>query len=135
MSACKTNAIRYIEENKGKNLPDPNDCGSSVDLTLKVIGGKWKAPILWHLLQSDKPLRFSELFKNIPDITQRMLTRQLREMEQHGIIYRDVYPVVPPRVEYGITDLGYTLLPVLDAMCKWGCSQGWSERQEGEKTY
>ncbi|HEY8191192.1 MAG TPA: helix-turn-helix domain-containing protein [Alphaproteobacteria bacterium] len=93
-------------------------------MTLAVIGGKWKAPILWHLLEADGPMRFAALKRAIPAITQRMLARQLRELESHGIVYRDVYPVVPPRVEYGITKTGKTLVPVLDAMASWADKRG-----------
>lgn len=98
----------------------PPQCDCSIDKTLAVIGGKWKASILWRLTEAKRPVRFAELKRALPDITQRMLTRQLRELEAHGIIYRDVYPVVPPHVEYGITDTGKTLIPILDAMCLWG---------------
>mgnify|MGYP001561346076 CR=1 FL=1 len=97
----------------------PPQCGCSIDRTLEVIGGKWKASILWRLTEAKRPVRFAELKRALPEITQRMLTRQLRELESHGIIYRNVYPVVPPRVEYSMTDTGKTLIPVLDAMHRW----------------
>lgn len=86
--------------------------------TIKVIGGRWKAVILWHLFQGTK--RFSELARGIPDVTPKMLTQQLREMERDGIVTRTIHPQVPPRVDYALTDLGKTLKPVLEAMCKWG---------------
>ena len=86
--------------------------------TLDVIGGRWKVPILWHLLRGT--LRFSELRRALPGVTQKMLTQQLRELERAGVVLRRVYPEVPPKVEYSLTDRGQTLKPVVDAMCKWG---------------
>lgn len=89
-----------------------------VGATLDLIGGKYKALILWHLAKSK--LRFSQLNKLIPGATAKMLTQQLREMESQGLIHREVYPVVPPKVEYSLTDLGKSLMPVLIAMRDWG---------------
>ncbi|MEN9328660.1 MAG: hypothetical protein RI947_1468 [Candidatus Parcubacteria bacterium] len=89
-----------------------------VDTALNVIGGKWKLIILWHLTQST--LRFSELEKRIPGITQKMLAQQLREMEKDQLVHRKVYPVVPPKVEYSITRHGTSLHNVLDELGKWG---------------
>ena len=88
-----------------------------VEATLALIGGKYKALILWRL--SGGTLRFSQLQKHIP-ATARMLTLQLRELEQDGLITRTVYPEVPPRVEYEMTDLGRSLMPILTAMRNWG---------------
>ena len=88
------------------------------EITLNVIGGRWKFVILWHLFQGTK--RFSELLHGIEGITQKMLTQQLREMERDDIVHRKVYPQVPPKVEYSLTSLGQSLKPVLDAMCAWG---------------
>lgn len=120
MYAMKTEKL--VRHGKNKNaLPPPCDC--SIDRTIEVIGGKWKASILWRLTEAKRPVRFAELKRALPEITQRMLTRQLRELESHGIIYRDVYPVVPPRVEYSMTDKGKTLIPVLDAMHQWASSK------------
>ncbi len=90
----------------------------SMELTLALIGGKWKSLILWHL--GDKTLRFSELRKGMPQVTQKMLTQQLRELEEDGLIYRHVYTQVPPRVEYSLTEAGKSILPILGAMCQWG---------------
>jgi DNA-binding HxlR family transcriptional regulator len=95
---------------------DANKC--TLSTTLNVLGGKWKALILWHLI--DKTRRFSELKNLIPNITQKMLTQQLRELEADGLILRRVYAEVPPRVEYSLTDYGRTLVPVLEAMAQWG---------------
>ena len=89
--------------------------------TLDVIGGRWKVLILWQLFQGEK--RFSELFRALEGITQKMLTQQLREMEQDGIVHRQVYAQIPPKVEYSLTPLGESLRPVVDAMCTWGLRQ------------
>ena len=89
-----------------------------VEATLKLIGGKYKSLILWHLI--DRTLRFNELHRLIPSATPKMLTQQLRELENDGLILRTVYPVVPPKVEYSLTDFGKSLIPVLQAMCSWG---------------
>ncbi|GIQ65462.1 hypothetical protein PACILC2_40300 [Paenibacillus cisolokensis] len=89
------------------------------ELTLAVIGGKWKLIILWHLgMEGTK--RFSELKKLIPHISQKMLTNQLRELEEDQLIRRKVYPEVPPRVEYSLAPYGESLMPVLKAMYEWG---------------
>ena len=89
-----------------------------VEATLDLIGGKYKALILWHL--SEKQLRFSELRKVITTATPKMLTQQLRELESQSLIHREVFPVVPPKVEYSLTELGRSLLPILVAMRDWG---------------
>jgi DNA-binding HxlR family transcriptional regulator len=89
------------------------------ELTLAVIGGKWKMLILWHLGKGGTK-RFSELKTLMPGITQRMLVNQLRELEEDLIVHRKVYPVVPPKVEYSLTELGKSLIPILDAMYEWG---------------
>ena len=96
--------------NKTDNCP--------VEATLDLIGGKYKALILWHL--SDGQLRFSELRKVITSATPKMLTQQLRELEAQSLIHREVFPVVPPKVEYSLTELGRSLLPILVAMRDWG---------------
>ena len=89
-----------------------------VEATLDLIGGKYKALILWHL--SEGKLRFSELRKVITTATPKMLTQQLRELESQALIHREVFPVVPPKVEYSLTELGRSLLPILVAMRDWG---------------
>lgn len=96
------------------------DCheGCPVEATLEVIGGKWKGIILYHL--HSETLRFSELRRSMPEITQRMLTKQLRELEEDNLILRKVYPVVPPKVEYSLSEYGQTLAPVIDALRIWG---------------
>ena len=96
------------------------DCnfGCPVEACLEVIGGKWKGVILFHLLGGTK--RFNELMRSMPKVTQRMLTRQLRELEADRIVDRKVYPEVPPRVEYSLTNFGRTLEPTLRMLQKWG---------------
>ena len=89
-----------------------------VETTLKMIGGKYKALILWHLIGST--LRFGELRRFIPQATPKMLTQQLRELERDNLLSREVYPVVPPKVEYSLTDLGKSLQPILGTMYDWG---------------
>ena len=89
------------------------------ELTLSIIGGKWKMLILWHL-GKEGTKRFGELKNLMPGITQRMLVTQLRELEEHLIVHREIYPVVPPKVEYSLTDQGRTLIPILDSMYEWG---------------
>ena len=89
-----------------------------VSATLDLIGGKYKSLILWHLAESK--MRFSQLNKLIPTATAKMLTQQLREMESQKLIHREVFPVVPPKVEYSLTELGRSLMPVLIAMRDWG---------------
>ena len=89
-----------------------------VESTLELIGGKYKALILWHL--SDKTLRFSQLQKEISGATAKMLTQQLRELESKQLVHREVFPIVPPKVEYSLTDLGKSLMPILIAMRDWG---------------
>ena len=89
-----------------------------VESTLELIGGKYKALILWHL--SGKTLRFSQLHKEISGATAKMLTQQLRELESHALVHREVFPVVPPKVVYSLTELGKSLMPILTAMRDWG---------------
>lgn len=90
-----------------------------VELTLLVIGGKWKPIILFHL-GTDGTLRFSQLKKIMPNITQKMLTQQLRELEADGMVHREVYPQVPPKVEYSLTELGASVMPVIHQLSSWG---------------
>jgi len=89
-----------------------------VEATLDVIGGKWKPLILWQL--RGEKLRFSGLQQNMQGISPKMLTKQLRELEEDGLVLREVYPEIPPRVEYSLTEFGKTVLPVLEALCEWG---------------
>ncbi len=98
----------------------PKNCvpGCAVTTTVDLIGGKWKTVVLYHLL--GEPKRFSELQRKLPGVTQRMLTLQLRELEADGLVHREVYPQVPPKVEYSLTILGRTLEPIIRAMLSWG---------------
>ena len=90
-----------------------------IDATLDVIGGKWKPLVIYQL--KDGTLRFSQLLSLVqPKITQRMLTKELRELEKDGLINRKVYAEVPPKVEYSLTEKGRTLMPILDQLCDWG---------------
>ncbi|HEX3078020.1 MAG TPA: helix-turn-helix domain-containing protein [Lachnospiraceae bacterium] len=89
-----------------------------MELTISLLGGKYKAIILWHLI--DRTLRFNELQKLIPSATPKMLTQQLRELESDQLINRTVYPVVPPKTEYSLSEFGKSIIPILDAMCDWG---------------
>ena len=101
---------------KAEKLENHYNC--QVEATMDVIGGKWKVIIIHHLLDGTK--RFSELRRLIPQVTQRMLTSQLRELESDGAVHREVYAQVPPKVEYSLTKLGETLEPVLLVMHDWG---------------
>lgn len=96
-----------------KKLPD-----CPVETTLTLISNKWKVLILRDLLIGTK--RFGELKRSVGNVSQKVLTAQLRQMEESGLLTRTVYPEVPPRVEYTLTELGYSLKPVLDAMWDWG---------------
>ena len=89
-----------------------------VELTLSAIGGKWKILILWNL--RDATLRYSALRRALPKVTHKMLSQQLRELAADGLVHREVYPVVPPKVEYSLTDEGRRLVPVLREMQQWG---------------
>jgi len=99
----------------------PTDCNEyncPVVATLDMIGGKYKSLILWHL--TDATLRFGEIRRLIPQATPKMLTQQLRELEKDNLVLRTVYPVVPPKVEYRLSDLGKSIKPILEAMYAWG---------------
>ncbi|MGB3758641.1 MAG: helix-turn-helix domain-containing protein [Rivularia sp. (in: cyanobacteria)] len=92
-----------------------------VETTLQIIGGRWKVLIIRELLLGIR--RFGELQRALPGVTQKMLTQQLREMEQDGIVHREVYAEIPPKVEYSLTSLGESLQPILNAMHEWGAKQ------------
>ena len=99
-----------------------------VELALDIIGGKWKMPIMWRI--RDKPMRYGEIHKSIIDITQKMLTQHLRELESDGLIHRKVYQQVPPKVEYSLTEKGQTVIPIIEDLRKWG---HWYQKQADEE--
>jgi len=101
------------------------DPGCPVEVTLNLIDGKWKGVILYHLQAGT--CRFGELRRRMPRITQRMLTKQLRALEEDGLITRKVYPEVPPRVEYALSEIGEQLRPVIDVLNAWG--EAYARRQ------
>ncbi|MCP3773626.1 winged helix-turn-helix transcriptional regulator [Paenibacillus sp. MZ04-78.2] len=101
--------------------------GCPVEFTLDVIGGKWKGVLLYHLIDGTK--RFNEFRRICPAITQRMLTLQLRELEGDGIVHREVYQQVPPKVEYSLTEFGRTLEPIILQMKQWG--EAYRDRMNG----
>ena len=90
----------------------------AMDVTMDYIGGKWKTVVLWYLRKDKK--RFSELKRLIPNITEKMLSLQLKDLENDGIVKRKIYAEVPPKVEYYLTDFGKTLIPMLEEIAKWG---------------
>ena len=107
-----------MNEVKVKKRNYRRDEGCPVEATLDLIGGKWKGVVLYHLMGGKK--RFNELRRLLPEVTQRILTKQLRELEACGIVERNVFPMIPPHVEYSLTELGQTLKPILISMEKWG---------------
>jgi DNA-binding HxlR family transcriptional regulator len=109
--------VRYSPKSKG-NEYTPTTAAHDVEQAFKVLEGRWKLLILFHLF-GGKILRFSELERAVPAISQKMLIQQLRRMETDGIVRRIVHHQVPPKVEYGLTDWGQALCPALDALLKW----------------
>lgn len=107
--------VKNIQEIETKALR--HEC-CPVEATLDVIGGRWKGVILYHLL--DGPKRFGELGRRLPVVTQRMLTLQLRELEKDGVVHREVFRQIPPKVEYSLTEFGRSLEPMIALMCRWG---------------
>ena len=107
-------------------MPDPRtnkvSCSSyhcEIEVTLEVLRGKWKALILWNLHQHEV-VRYNELRRLIPNVSQKMLTQQLRDLEDHHLISRTVYNTVPPQVEYRLTEAGVALIPIMESMDQWG---------------
>jgi DNA-binding HxlR family transcriptional regulator len=109
--------VRYSPEGKDREYT-PVTAASGVEQAFKILEGRWKLVILFHLF-GGKMLRFSELERAIPTISQKMLIQQLRQMENDGVVRRIVHLQVPPKVEYGLTDWGQALCPTLDALLKW----------------
>ncbi|WP_100407765.1 winged helix-turn-helix transcriptional regulator [Bacillus solitudinis] len=124
-------ADKLRDEIKEKILNGDYHCEK--ELTLSLISGKWKVVILWHL-GVEGTHRFSDLQKLFSKISHKVLTNQLRELEEDGIIHREVYPEVPPKVEYSMTELGMTLLPIVEMMYEWG-KKRIEELKKEEKTY
>jgi DNA-binding HxlR family transcriptional regulator len=114
---------------KGKNVQyklNGKRYHCAMDITIDYIGGKWKTVVLWYL--RNETLRFTELKKKIPDITEKMLSIQLRALEEDGLILRQVHGIKPPvKVEYSLTEFGKTLIPALNAIAKWGRDLGESK--------
>src|SRR6202040_2353791 len=109
--------VGYSPKSKGKDYT-PLTAAHDVEQAFKVLEGRWKLVILFHLF-GGKVLRFSELERSIPAVSQKMLIQQLRQMEKDGIVRRIVHHQVPPKVEYGLTDWGQALCPALDALLQW----------------
>ena len=127
--------VRYSSESRGAALT-PSSAARGVEDALKILEGRWKLVILFHLF-GGKVLRFSDLERAIPAISQKMLIQQLRQMEADGIVRRIVHHQVPPKVEYGLTNWGQALCPALDALLKWAAlreetSEPAAERPRGE---
>ncbi len=95
------------------------NCDNKMETALEILVGKWKPVILYQLF-TNGTMRFSELQKALPDITKKMLTGQLRELEYHDIVHRKIYQQIPPKVEYSITEYGQKMLPVMTALVEWG---------------
>lgn len=96
-----------------------NNYRCEIEVTLEILSGKWKALIIWNL-HIHSVIRFNEFRRLIPEITQKMLTQQLKDLEENGLVNRTIYPVVPPMVEYSLTEVGERLIPILEEMDKWG---------------
>ena len=111
-----------IEDKEYAFLLNGKSFHCAMDVTMSYIGGKWKTVVLWYL--KNKTHRFGELKKRIPDITDKMLSIQLKALEADGLVKREVFPEVPLRVEYSLTDFGQTLIPVLNAIAEWGRKLG-----------
>ena len=112
-----TNVDNQEDKNEKKFVFDEASC--PVTATMQVLGGKWKA-ILINAIYHTSPARFGELKRSVKGITQSMLTQQLRELEEDGLISRKIYAEIPPRVEYTLTDFGLTLSPIMQSMANWG---------------
>ena len=112
-----TNAVNQQDNQDKKMIFDENSC--PVTATMQVLGGKWKS-ILINAIYHTSPARFGELKRSVKGITQSMLTKQLRELEDDGIISRKIYAEIPPRVEYTLTEFGLTLSPIMLSMAEWG---------------
>lgn len=110
--------MRHLPEERGNKVSCSN-YRSEIEVTLEILSGKWKSLIIWNLHLHDR-IRYNEFRKLIPEVTQKMLTQQLRELEKHKIIKRKVYNTVPPQVEYYLSEIGLELIPIMQEMDKWG---------------
>lgn len=117
--------VGYLPEGKGDGLT-PSSAAHGVEQALKILEGRWKLVILFHLF-GGKLLRFSDLERAIPAISQKMLIQQLRQMEKDGIVRRIVHHQVPPKVEYGLTAWGQALCPALDALLTWAAGREFAD--------
>lgn len=108
---------------KNVQVDDKGKLKCSIEYTLNKIGGKWKTVILWHL-SVEGTYRYNELRRLLPGVTHKVLSQQLKELEEDGLINRKQYNEIPPKVEYSMTERGMTLKPVLEAMHRWGTEQG-----------
>jgi DNA-binding HxlR family transcriptional regulator len=120
--------VRYLPDGKHVDLT-PVTAASGVENVLRILEGRWKLVILFHLF-GGKVLRFSDLERAIPAISQKMLIQQLRQMETDGIVSRIVHHQVPPKVEYCLTDWGQALCPALDALLKWAALREGNEHDD-----
>ena len=116
--ACSTDQPHTKEAPAPADSPCCAERHCPVEATLGLVGGKYKALILWKLMSG--AMRFSELRRAVPGATPKMLTQQLRELEHDGLVHREIFPVIPPRVEYSLTPFGQTIRPVLQSMYAWG---------------
>lgn len=124
-----TNIDSQVVNSEKKFIFDEDSC--PVTATMKVLGGKWK-PILLNAIYQTAPARFGELKRNVKGITQSMLTSQLRELEDDGLISRKIYAEIPPRVEYTLTEFGLTLGPIIMALAEWGITYRLKKEKGGE---
>jgi DNA-binding HxlR family transcriptional regulator len=118
MAQVRTISAGTTQKGSKRARGDDRRSNCAVEATLGVIGGRWKGVVLFWLL--DGRMRFGELRRKVPNCTERMLTLQLRELEEDGLVTRTVYAEVPPRVEYQLTSFGESLEPILTGMCEWG---------------
>lgn len=123
-SAVETASDQYRGDASGRLDLHPGQCSRMIGSTLDLIANKWTVPLVIHLSDAEAPMRFGDLTRAIPEITQKELTKKLRELEAAGLVERTVYPVVPPKVEYRLTQLGCSLQPLLSALRDWASEHG-----------
>jgi len=123
--------VRYSPGSKYVDPATPEEAAARVEVALKLLDGRWKQVILFRLFGGNVR-RFSELERAIPEVSQKMLAQQLRQMERDGLVERTVYPEVPPRVEYRLTPWGQSLCPVLDALLRWAAARDVPQHDDSE---